>query len=192
MNPFNLVREGSTTVVALACGNCRRVYALNDPYAIRCCDPRCDCGAPPRPGWSCCEACLEKRNAEREADLIAKAKRVAEEDYSGPVYHDGAWNEGYLRDTDEFREWWESNHDGEPLPAHVWGCTTRILTIPSADVIVDDATQDAYEGASDDMPDTAALQAAIDAYNASVTAEAWEVENKTLVMLRASQAGDAE
>lgn len=182
--PVRLMREVDGVVVAVACGTCGRVYALNDGFAERCCDPRCaDCGAelPLRGGWACCAPCLEKRNARSEAERQAKAIRVTEADYDGPVFHDGAWNEGYLRDVDELREWAECK--GVEMPAAVWACTSKPLHLASASQLCEDMTQDSFEDAYDHLVGIEELQVAIDAFNAKQTAEEWEVDYSLLVTL---------
>lgn len=186
---FNLVREGTEKVIAKACGGCGRVYLPNDSFPPRCCYRECeDCDTPmdPKRGWTVCDPCREARRAARETENLAKAMRIAEADYTGPVYYDGAWNDGHLRDVDEFRDWWETEHEeGAALPADVWACTAQKIRLPDASEIVEEATQDKYENAYDDVigGDVEALQAAIDAFNAGITAESWEVDYSRLVIL---------
>jgi len=194
--PVKLVRESDGAAVAHACATCGRVYSLNDAFAERCCDRHCeDCNASLSPDfrkqpYTVCDRCRAKREAARDAAMIAKASRVPASEYDGPVYVDGAWNDGYLRDLDEFEEWWECEHDeSDPMPSEVWACTTRRIQIPSADSIVEQATQDEYDGAYDAMPPIDALQAAIDVYNASVTAESWEVDYSRRIVLPVSPLG---
>lgn len=58
---IELTIRGSDTVVAHACGKCRRV--VNDERMARqCCEPRlCECGATCRRGWTACDDCLDRK-----------------------------------------------------------------------------------------------------------------------------------
>jgi hypothetical protein len=183
--PFLLVREGTSKPIAQACGKCGRVYQLNDAFAERCCDPRCaDCGGPADKGWVCCEPCRSKREAAREAERVAKAVSMPESEYSGPVFWDGGPNEGFAQDVDEFRDHWESDRD-DPLPLYVWACTETRREIPSADTIIENASQDSFEDCYERMMDgdTDALQKAIDAFNDSISCIEWNPDYSRRIVL---------
>jgi hypothetical protein len=188
MNVFKLTREGRTDVIAQACGACGRVYALNDAFSERCCDPRCaDCGAalPLKSGWTVCDGCRATRDAARKQECVAKATRVAEADYSGPLYVEDSpcGRDGYFADSDDLRERYDD--EGVPLPDVVWACIQKPFTLPTADEIVERECENGehYEDIADSLTDTDDLQRAITAWNARQTAESWEPDYRTLIVL---------
>lgn len=183
--PLRLVREEDGVLVALACATCGRVYGLDDSFADRCCNRRCaDCetALPVRHPYTVCDQCRPIREAKRDAELRAKATRIPESEYSGPVYVDGAWNDGYLRDTDELREW-AADSEAPVSLTEVWACTTRRLQLPDAERLCEDMTQDSFEDAYDQLVGIEELQIALDAFNAAQTAEEWDVDHSRLVVL---------
>lgn len=186
---IRLTREGTSDVVAVVCSTCHRCYPVGDSFAERCCDPHCaDCGVelPVKSSWTCCDSCRASRSAARDAELRAKAVRIPEAEYDGPVYLDSAWNEGYLRDTDELREWIDDQEEPIEL-TEVWACTSRRLQLPSADNLCERITDDSFDGAYDQLVGIEELQVAVDAFNAAQTAEEWNVDYSRLVVLAVAQ-----
>lgn len=188
MQPFKLVREGTEQVIAQACSKCGRVYTLGDGYAERCCDPRCaDCNValPPKSSWTCCDECRGKRDAARMQERVAKAKRIPEAEYTGPLYVDDSscGRDGFFDDMGDLRERYEDEE--QPLPAVAWACFEKRFAIPSADEIVDSECQNGehYDDIADSLTDTAELQLAIDAWNARQTATSWEPDYSTMIVL---------
>lgn len=115
--------------------------------------------------------------------------------YNGPVYYDGAWNNGFLSDTDEFEEWWETMHEGEPMPETVQACTVTPLRVPSACDLMDRIAEDSYDGAYEDLTgDKAAmakLQVAIDEFNAHQFAREYNPDPRTRVRLSVASSSPA-
>lgn len=144
------------------CPDCGKPYEIR--YVHRCKNPQC-------------EANREKKRIQKDKELesqrIEKAKTI---DVADPFekfhmlyseYYDN--NEGYFEDWDSFFESWHdyvSTHDAEhdlPLfdrPEYVWGTSCTKISL-DADVIIEQATDDLWEGASDNC-DYSSLQNVLD------------------------------
>jgi hypothetical protein len=148
------------------CGNyaspaiyaCRRdeAHRAAKDQAQRCCQRVCDdCNAPMAPDdahYCYCLTCRRKREAEREDERIAKATRVPEAEYDGPVFDpaEGGSQEGYYPSLSELRD----NYDDvcETPPPQVWACTITKLEL-DAERILESALDGHHEDAADYIHD---------------------------------------
>lgn len=95
-----------------------------------------------------------KSAAEKERQEMGAAKEYLPEAlddflmcYYGGYPHDN----GYFMDWDSFFDWWDSEFEGElERPEFVWG-TEKVEMSMDADSIIEDATQDLYEDAEDNI-----------------------------------------
>lgn len=140
------------------CPNCGKPYAKR--YNHSCNNPEC----------------VEKQKQERmnkeyerETALLNKAEKVIADDAFVQFHmlyseHCNS-NDGYFGDWETFFECWEDNvydNDGvePPRPEYVWGTSVQKLSM-DADTIIEQATDDLWEGASDNC-DYKGLQELLD------------------------------
>lgn len=162
-------------IVAWACGECG-IVARSEASARRCCDRRCDCGAPtPRP-YTSCDACRKKEWDERAAEearkeqaRLEKAAKVKWDDYDGkciyvPQADGGGGGEGYFFDLGEFFDHF-LDEPGVEVPTLVFACVPVKMSF-NADDLISNACEEMYEDASGDVGQGArqSLQKALDVW----------------------------
>ena len=176
--PIALVVQGKDVLSAFACGKCHVVASSPRQFggteeeiveaarkaARTHCGPWfCTCGVECRQYRTTCDACwkiaADKRDAEREAAHVAKAKRVHFKEYDGQMLFDER-RDRYL-DPDEVADMALD----DDLPEHMWGCTVTGLKLDAGDII-DGALESGehHEDAADWLAQDAAkaLQTALD------------------------------
>lgn len=142
--PIALTEQGQDKIVAFACGKCRVVASFSSRYvgdqavelarneARGHCGPwHCECGRERRPLAYFCKECGDevqrKVYADRMARRVAKARRVALDDY----------NVGMVCVDDDVifkEELFELLNEGE-VSGPVWGCYERPLKLDADDII---------------------------------------------------------
>ncbi|WP_373047215.1 hypothetical protein [Vulgatibacter sp.] len=149
---LELTIRGTDQVVAVACPACK-VVAHGEEMARQCCVPKlCECGEERAAGWTVCKSCRRKGEEEREAAAFAKAKKVPEGEWSGPVFCEGiAGNcgDGYFYEVGDVRD--ECDADGIEPPPYVWATRPMVFTL-DADDIIENALDGWYEDAGLDIP----------------------------------------
>lgn len=155
---YVFVQKGATSgykVSAFACGKCKTVAASPLQFigsedeqdaaakaqAARHCGPWfCACGSEMGQFRTKCDACgradSDRRIAEREAQALAKAKRVDLDDYGGEMLYDG----DQYRSPDEVRDMIE---DGD-APEYMWGCSERGFELDASRIIEDALESDEH------------------------------------------------
>lgn len=186
--------DGSPAKVHL-CTACEKLY--DRPVDATCCEPMaCACGAP-RPKHSLlCGACSTRRDTEHEAERWAAATPRMAAGYDDPVYAvtlDGKpWKSGWFYDLAWLRSTIADHRRYEPddpVPElHVYATMPRKMELDH-DAIIDDALEDFYEDARDDISHEAeeSLHVLLDAWaeangptmhepDTSTRVIGWEVE----------------
>lgn len=121
--------------------------------------PHCGADIPVRVRQHCCcDAAVRAREEARRAkdrDAYEKARRIepdtAEALAMGMLFYEGAPNEGFVHDMDEFLDWWETEHAEEDArPEYIWG-TKPVRLIIDAQRIVEQACENLHEDAIDSI-----------------------------------------
>ena len=70
-------------IVGWICTVCKRYWGTDKHMAEYCCATSmpCECGGRKHPGYTCCDRCIAKHNAERDQKKLNNAKTV---EYDGP------------------------------------------------------------------------------------------------------------
>ena len=119
------------------------------------------------------------RRADRELAALAKAARVPEREYTGPLYVDGSGhNDGFFRDLEELHEWYEDEE--HELPEYAWACDVRHPAL-DADSLEEQALEDTVDGCELNALDE--LRAFVEKWNGEQTSEIWEPDYSRAVML---------
>jgi hypothetical protein len=181
MNAQELFKKASKTdtyyepVERWFCEKCEIIHQDRD-LAEKCCKPNiCACGTEiSEKYYLVCASCRTKQDITREKDLFDKAEKLTE--WDGPVYCDGyGSNEGYFETVedflDQFEETYEEFRNSEPeknlkLPEYVWCCDSIPLANLDLDEILENSTQEAYDGFEySGFKGLEELRAAIDKFN---------------------------
>jgi hypothetical protein len=126
--------------------------------AERCCQRVCeDCNCDLEKGSFIiyCRACMKKRDDEKSAERRAKAERIPEAEYGGPIFCDAEIGpqEGYFPNTQELRDWFDCGGEGDEWPTEVWACTISKLELDAGNIL-EHAFQDHHEDASEEISRT--------------------------------------
>jgi len=132
-----------------------------------------------------CDACRERRAAEREQALFDKAIKVSADSYDGPVW-DGV---DYFSDIADMLDVYACG--GCKPPSYVWACTKSRLSLDASEII-DDAleAQEHHEDARDQLVDLGELQMALDEWCGRQTLESWFADYKVAVVLPQPKQGE--
>jgi len=202
--------SGTYKPVAYACGKCKTVAASPAQYigedadaaarqsASEHCGPWfCACGKErPTRHDLVCQTCRraesDKREAERRAGYLAKAKRVPLDEYEGDVFYDEDASEYLTRD-----EVLDRIAEGE-VPGLLFGTTETGFTLDASEIITAEfESGDHHEDASEqlDYGATDALQEALDAWCAEYAAKvitSWPDHSVIVELPTRSEEGDEE
>ena len=144
MRAYELFKSDGTPCGIFACDECRIVYSPKFfPDALKkaeeCCDKRCiycDDKLEKQSGYTSCDKCRKRIEAEKEKEKFVKAEKVSAKDWDGPVFADIGPNDGFFESMSELEEYVEDNNDDSEdkivMPAYVWACHKRNL--PKIDV----------------------------------------------------------
>lgn len=185
MDLIELVEKGSGQVVAHACGKCRCVRGSRDAAEACCEPPKCGtCGE--IIGQFYCGPCIEKRLREEEARRFEKATKINVADYDDPLYVDGIgegdYGDGYFSDIDVLEEHCADREAG--MPTYAWACSESGYAF-DADRLVDDALEEFYDGAKDQLSAGAVeeLQTFLDGWRDRNPISGWMVDYSRAVLL---------
>lgn len=179
--PLRLMIQGTDTVAAYACGECRVIYGYEE-MARKCCSPRvCGCGAAiAYRYYTACDDCRRKADEKRADERFEKAPRVSRRDHNGPVC-ESEYGDKYHPDTESFVDEWMSYHDA--LPAYVWACETRRLELDAEEIVRQELERsESDEDANDRVEGIDELQKAMNEWVERHPVE-WWVPNGMVVML---------
>jgi hypothetical protein len=143
---------------AYVCGNCGLKH-FSKEFVDRCCMPyNCSvCGTALDKYHMICEVCAEKERYE-------KATKTRASTYSGWVYWEGhGYNEGYFDNIESLKRYCNC-HTKELLPYYVWACEKITHGLYGSDII-DNAYEEAYEGAKDQLVMVDELEAFCERFN---------------------------
>lgn len=183
LEPLRVIAEWSGQLVAYACPRCGITYGMNlasgrqedrDAYvrglAAKCCNNSCaGCGASIPRFHSNCPDCYAKHNLMRRKSWAKRAKAVgieaAEDDW---IMADGIGpNEGYFDCIDSLIEY--CAYENVTFPSYVVPCKRVTASIDLESVF--ESLDEEYGGedsVTDQFPDSKALEAAVDAFNAEL------------------------
>lgn len=134
------------------------------------------------------QECDRKRRALIDMNRLEKAELV--EDYDGPVYFEGghgSYGDGYFADVYELAEWLDDQgflSGGNNRPEFAHCCTSSPVASIDAGNILENATEEAFEDAIDQLSGVDELRAAVDVFNAAnkeVLSWDWDVKRKARV-----------
>ncbi|HBM2815692.1 TPA: hypothetical protein LU109_003604 [Enterobacter hormaechei subsp. xiangfangensis] len=182
------------------CGDCGALYNHRSD-AGNCCTPyKCtDCGEElpldkyPRNHFTqrmTCKPCEDKKHLARLVEELARAERI-EVPSTRYVYHDDLPNEGYI-DLDNYNQngWTlleiiEDITDQRP-PCFVWDCDEESWSGIDIDSAIENALDDWYEDAADQLTHYKELCAYIQAWNSEQTLTQYR-PNKRIIVLDAER-----
>lgn len=190
-----IIDQETKVVVGYACGNCGAFFAKTSEVscakeaAERCHNYTCsDCGVKTDQYRTLCQKCIQLREQKKDKERYDEAPKVKYGDYKGAyLYFDDTriGREGYLAVEDLEDEL--VAYDGE-LPTYAWACMPFYI---DASDVVDQALEDHYENASDDISSTEIkkLQSYLDAWCESQHITSY-MENGTVVEFEESLLAD--
>ncbi len=188
MNAIELFHQDGKSAHVFYCGKCRLVRASADA-ANDCCSPRkCACGVTLEGAHVQCPGCWEKQMDSHEAERYRKAEKRAT--WDGPVFSEGhGYQDGYFNNLEEFISWLEEDWPGDETdpspspPSYAWACNEVPVCQLDIDSILENATQEAYDGFSvDDLVGREKLAAALDEFNAANQKTVnWEIDYRIAV-----------
>lgn len=189
MNPINLVKEGSTTVIAIACSKCGLVYRLNEKQlADSCCDLRCyKCGSKTDRGYSLCQACIKKQDKENEIKTFEKAKKIDLDQYKDDYVNGGNFGyDDYIHVSDIEDRIEELIFDGfvkDPnMPVYAFAVRKRYMPRIDAHDLVSNELYDYHEDAIEDV-DIDGLQELLDKWVDGQSMESLIADESVIVIL---------
>jgi hypothetical protein len=109
-----------------------------------------------------CEAMLRMKAA---ADALEKAELIT--NYDGPVYCEGrrgSYGDGYFANVDELAEDLDDEEDQSDRPEFAFCCESTSVSI-DADQILENATEEMYDDAYDDLEGVEDFRKAVAAFN---------------------------
>ena len=202
MNAFELLRRQEVNGIVsyvltgvFACGKCGLLCGTKydgNPRerAEECCTPgRCrECGAEKDPAdqhYTNCAPCRRKNDAQKELDRITTAEKL--DSWDGPVYCEGAVSgQNYFESVEELIGELETSE----VPASEWPeyadtCRSEPACVLDLDAILEYATQESFEDATDHLNGTEELGAAIEKFNAlNVGVVTYYPNSKQIVRIR--------
>lgn len=112
--------------------------------------------------------CERIRDRRIQSAAIDKAELVPE--YTGPVHFDcngGSFGEGYFSDVEEFAEWLDEQDEEEGFvrPRFVFCCEEYPFKGLDIGSLLENACEDMYEDAQDDLDGADELSTAVDVFN---------------------------
>ncbi len=176
----------TTTTEAYICGQCG-AKSFNKDLAEQCCkNYNCRvCGVELDRYRTICGLCSEKSRFE-------KAQKIPAAEYTGWVYWEGhGYNEGFFESLAELIDYCDYGERGEregernkiPLPEYVWACKVMTFKL-DADRIIEDAYEEAHEGAADNLKMVDELEAFCKEFNeANKDNVTYYVDDGRVVML---------
>lgn len=148
------------------CGKCGQIKHDKN-LAESCCKPTvCVCGKEVEEEYyTTCRVCRDELDRKRERDRFDKSERLTE--WDGPVFLGGyGYNEGYFENIEEFLDCFADEELEASNLEYVWCCDKVPLANLDLDSILEDSTQEAYDGFEyDDFKGLEELRAAIDKFN---------------------------
>jgi hypothetical protein len=195
-----VVKKTPEKAVAYACSECGALFtgavfgggengllAAKMQAADHCIPRMCGCGSPVQKGWTICQACVKKKDEDKENARFQKAEKLAIADYDGPVYWgdgpDGSMGEGYYSDIDDLLD--RCEEEGIDLPLFVW-TSKKVPFRIDADHAIENALSDHHEGAYDKITPAALgqLQDLLDEWCGKQNIESWEPDFSRAVVLQ--------
>lgn len=170
MNARELFYEGGETAGEFQCGKCRLRYHRKET-ADHCCGGRlCGCGKTAQQWRELCCECAKRasliKEAKDEAERFGKARKLTEGEWDGWVFCDKVEHpDGYFESTSELREWCEDMD--QEMPDYVWSTKSNPVCHLDKNSILEDATQEAWEGFDydSDLDGVSELVKALEAFN---------------------------
>lgn len=153
------------TVNRWFCGKCGQIKHDKN-LAESCCKPAvCDCGKEiEEKYYTSCKICRFENDRKREQNRFNKAEKLTE--WDGPVFLEGYGNDGYCSDLSEFLDYISDEEIEENEIKYVWCCEEVPLANLDIDEVLNNHTEEAYEGFSiDDFNGLDELRAAVDIFN---------------------------
>lgn len=187
MNSTELFLSDGRPAGVWFCGKCRDVAGTKE-RAEECCKPNlCACGKECRPYYADCDECSDAAQKIKDHQRFEKAETVDPETYDGPVAHPES--DRYWENLDDFL----SMTDTDERPEYLWCCTVSPVCTLDTDRIIEDATQEAYDGFdSDDLNGIKDLDEAIARFNeANSEVTKWEADWSRKILTKDCKA-DAE
>jgi len=157
MNAKQLYLEDGKPAGVYWCEKCKRVHSTEN-QANECCQPWVckSCGEACAEFRTICDACIDKREAEKERDLFDKAEKLTS--WGGPIFY----FDKYYCDVDTFLD----DLPPEFLPEYVWATNPVQFVHLNADSITESVLDDAYEDFDlQDLRGMVELQKAVTAFN---------------------------
>lgn len=188
MNAQELFHASGKPTGIFHCEKCRIVHRTKE-MADACCDPKCGiCGVTVGNYSVYCDACVKKREEEREAERYAKAEKL--ETWDGWVYCEGyGYQDGYFDSIDSLLECLDESADEEGFvrPTYAWCCEPDQIVRASFDSIIDSIEFAEGQDASD-LEGVKELQAALDAFNkANESVVTYSADYKKAVAIPAAE-----
>lgn len=176
------VKGGDGKVVAWACGKCNNVkhehFVLSCCSERICCKPECD----EKTEYTHLLTCNKHRTEserDREQAIFDKATKVAWGDYPDGWLYSEHFGKYFASFEDLAMEL--SDTDPENWPDYVYGCDKMELSLDARDII-ENATQNFYEDAVDDL-DEKSLQVVLDHWVEAQKVESYEPNYNVVVTL---------
>ncbi|HRH31971.1 MAG TPA: hypothetical protein PLK06_01470 [bacterium] len=176
------------TVKGWACRQCHRWFGKDEHMARWCCAKTipCECGGRIVGSWASCKDCRDRKEAAKKHELFANAVKLTE--WEGPIYVDGVThNEGFFENVEEYLDLLVWNADLE-IPDFVWVCDSMPMNLLSASEIAENACEDLFEDAADQVKGLEDLQSALDEFfdvNSSLVG--WHPNHKKCLVLSEAQ-----
>jgi len=201
--PIELVKRGTDSIVAFACGECGTVVATVSEAREHCVCRTCGKNSVKPPSVICRACSVEERERQlkqerdREAALLLKAKKVSSTEYQGAWAYDPSERLGrdgfgrlveLLEEIDDFPE--------DERPNYLWGCAESKPFIDPSDAVeamIDRACSDQHEDAIDQIVGEEELREAITPaimkWNAAQTTTTAEIDYSVAIVLREPGSG---
>jgi hypothetical protein len=169
------------------CGECLTVWgdrykagaATVQEAAEACCKPsRCPCGKECDRGWLKCDECQNRERWEKTQKAIAAATKV--ESWDGWVSdpYGGGHSDGYFESLQAMVEWYEDRDEpDEEMPAFAF-LTTEIPFSVDLGGAIENALEEHYEDARDDLNGEADMIKAVNEWAAKQTVKSYQ-EDRT-------------
>jgi hypothetical protein len=204
--PLELVVKGRADAVGYACPKCgasflvhnrknperyeeerKRQYEESAGHCVK----DCPCGKPIEDSYRLrCRGCMDQIEADKEAALFQKSRKLTIEEYDGPLYwegHSASMGDGYFADIDEVLDYCEQ--EGADVPEYVWTCVRDDFKI-EAETAVSHALSDMYEEAFESISEESLkhLQSYLDAWCKEQCIVGWHSDHSRAVLLHEAPA----
>lgn len=164
--PVALLSSRTGDIACYACAKCGTVHTIANVYCAEvCCAPKvCDaegCDSEPRQHRIYCEPCSIAAEGEKEARKFEKATKIPYSEWDGKMLYSGRLDKYFL-------EWWEymeeiESDEGAEPEEYLWDCISHRVGI-DAEGVIENAMDDHYEGAIEQIVDATELQDLLDAW----------------------------